>query len=89
VVSGAVTEFTSTGTGYVKFAGTNGVVIPSGNGSLDRPLTTEIGMTRFNTTGQLVEVFDGVTWTSVAGASGGVTTIEANSLGIASALIFG
>jgi len=89
VATNAVTEFTSTGTGYVKFAGTNGVVIPSGNGSLDRPLTTEIGMTRFNTTGQLVEVFDGVTWTSVAGASGGVTTIEANSLGIASALIFG
>jgi hypothetical protein len=89
VATNAVTEFTSTGTGYVKFAGTNGVVIPSGNGSLDRPLTTEIGMTRFNTTGQLVEVFDGVTWSSVAGASGGVTTIEANGLGIASALIFG
>ena len=89
VVTDAVTEFTSTGTGYVKFAGTNGVVIPSGDGALDRPLTTEIGMTRFNTTGQLVEVFDGVSWTSVAGASGGVTTLEATSIGITAALIFG
>lgn len=89
VATNAVTEFTSTGTGYVKFAGTNGVVIPSGNGSVDRPLTTEIGMTRFNTTGQLVEVYDGVSWTSVAGASGGVTTLEATSLGIESTLIFG
>ena len=89
VVTDAVTEFTSTGTGYVKFAGTNGVVIPSGDGALDRPLTTELGMTRFNTTGQLVEVFDGVSWTSVAGASGGVTTLEATSIGITAALIFG
>jgi hypothetical protein len=89
VATDAITEFTSTGTGYVKFAGTNGVVIPSGDGALDRPLATEIGMTRFNTTGQLVEVFDGVSWTSVAGASGGVTTLEATSIGITSALIFG
>lgn len=89
VATNAVTEFTSTGTGYVKFAGTNGVVIPSGNGVLDRPLTTELGMTRFNTDGNLVEVFNGVIWTSVAGSSGGVTTDEATGIAIASALIFG
>ena len=89
VATNAVTEFTSTGTGYVKIAGTNGVVIPSGDGYLDRPLVPELGMTRFNTDGNLVEVFDGVTWSSVAGSSGGVTTIEANGLGIAAALIFG
>ena len=89
ISTNAVTSFSSTGTGYVKFAGTNGVVIPSGDDALDRPLATELGMTRFNTTGQLVEVFDGVSWTSVAGASGGVTTLEANGLGIAAALIFG
>ena len=89
ISSGAVTEFVETGTGYVKIAGTNGVVIPAGDGYLDRPLTPETGMMRFNTDAQLVEVYNGVTWGSVAGASGGVTTIEATDLGIAAALIFG
>jgi hypothetical protein len=89
IATDAVTQFTNSGTGYVKFSGTNGVVIPSGDGALDRPLTTEVGMTRFNTDGNLVEVFNGVTWTSVAGAFGGVTTAEATGIGIAAALIFG
>ena len=89
VATNAVTEFVQTGTGYVKIAGTNGVVIPSGDGYLERPLVAEVGMTRFNTDGNLVEVFNGVTWGSVAGSSGGVTSIEANGIGIASALIFG
>jgi hypothetical protein len=85
----AVTEFNETGTGYVKIAGTNGFVIPLGNGFLERPLFPEVGMTRFNTDGQLVEVYNGITWGSVAGASGGVTSVEANELGIAAALILG
>lgn len=89
VVSGAVTEFAETGAGYIKIAGTYGVVIPSGDGYLERPLVPETGMMRFNTDGQLVEVFNGVNWTSVAGASGGVTTSEATELGITTALIFG
>ena len=89
ISSGAITEFVETGTGYVKIAGTNGVVIPAGDGYLDRPLVPETGMMRFNTDAQLVEVYNGVTWGSVAGASGGVTTLEASDIGISSALIFG
>ena len=89
VVADAVTEFTETGAGYVKIAGVNGVVIPSGDTLHDRPLVPEIGMMRFNTDGLLVEVFNGVTWTSVAGSSGGVTAVEATELGIAAALILG
>jgi len=89
ISNNAVTEFTETGTGFVRIAGTNGVVIPSGDGFLERPLNPEIGMTRFNTDGQLVEVYNGTTWGSVAGASGGVTSVEANELGIAAALILG
>lgn len=89
ISNNAVTEFNETGSGYVKIAGTNGFVIPSGNGFLERPLSPEVGMTRFNTDGQLVEVYNGVTWGSVAGASGGVTSVEANELGIAAALILG
>lgn len=88
-VSGAITEFSETGTGYVRIAGTNGVVIPSGDTLNDRPAVPEIGMIRFNTYENLVEVFNGVTWSSVAGASGGVTSLEATDLGIAAALILG
>ena len=88
-LSGAITEFLETGTGFVRIAGTNGVVIPSGNSLTDRPLVPETGMMRFNTDGQLVEVFNGVSWASVAGASGGVTSVEATNLGIAATLIFG
>jgi len=89
IVAGAVTEFSETGAGYVKISGVNGVVIPSGDTLNDRPLVPEVGMMRFNTDGNLVEVYNGVTWTSVAGSSGGVTTAEANEIGITSALIFG
>jgi hypothetical protein len=88
-VTGAVTEFLQTGDGYVKIAGTNGVVIPSGDTANDRPLVPEVGMMRFNTADQLVEVYNGITWTSVAGTSGGITISEAEDLGIVSALLFG
>ena len=90
-VAGAVTEFVQGVDGFVRIPGTNGVVIPSGDTLTQRPTGTnaERGMMRFNTDGQLVEVYNGVSWSSVAGASGGVTTAEATELGIASALIFG
>jgi len=89
VVSNAVTEFVETGTGYVRVAGTNGIVIPSGDSLTQRPAVPEVGMMRFNTDEKLVEVFNGVSWTSVAGNSGGVTTVEATDLGVTAALIFG
>ena len=86
--SGAVTTFQSTGTGYYYISGTNAVVIPSGaNG--DRPGSPVTGMVRFNTDLTLVEVFDGVSWTSVAGAGGGITLAQAEDIALAQALIFG
>ena len=88
VASGAITEFVETGTGYVKVAGTNGFVIPSGM-TTERPGNLEVGMTRFNTTLKLVEVWNGVSWTSVAGESSGVTTAEASDLGVLAALLLG
>jgi hypothetical protein len=87
-VSGAVTEFTATGSGYVKITGTNGVVIPSGNlGNL--PAAPAIGMVRFNTFYGYVEVYDGVVWVNSAGATSGVTLAQAQDIGIVSALLFG
>lgn len=87
-VSGAVTEFLATGTGYVKITGTNGVVIPSGNlGNL--PAAPVVGMVRFNTFYGYVEVYDGVVWVNSAGATSGVTLAQAQDIGIVSALLFG
>ena len=87
--AGAVTEFLQTGSGYVKIAGTNGVVIPAGDTEFDRPVVPERGMIRYNTVLQLVEIYTGVTWTSVAGTSSGISEAQATDIGILTALLFG
>ena len=89
-VSNAVTTFTQTGSGYVQFAGTNGVVIPSGNSTTQRPpsLYTQLGMIRYNTDSQYVEVYNGSSWGSVAG-TGGVSSSQAQDIGVQSALMLG
>ncbi len=89
VTSGGVTNFVQTAGGYVRVAGTGGMVIPAGDSLNDRPGIVETGMIRFNTVLDLVEVYNGVTWTSVAGTSGGVTAAEATDIGIVTALLFG
>ena len=88
VVSGAITEFTDTGTGYVKISGTYGVVIPSG-ADATRPGTTEAGMIRFNTQQELVEVYNGSSWTGVSGVGGGINFNEATNIAIEYVLTFG
>lgn len=88
IVSGGITEFAETGTGYVKISGTNGVVIPTGTDA-ERPGNAIAGMVRFNTTQQLVEVYNGTVWTSVAGTSSGVTFNEAQEIGIGIVLTLG
>jgi hypothetical protein len=88
--SGGITEFAETGTGYVKFAGTNGIVIPVGTvGARPTSLYTEQGMIRYNTELNLVEMWTGVAWFSVAGSSAGVTSDVATDIGIATTIIFG
>ena len=46
-------------------------------------------MIRFNTELQLVEVFNGTAWTSVAGTSSGVTFNDATQIGIEVVLTLG
>ena len=89
-VSNAVTQFVESGTGYIKIAGTYGVVLPFGDVA-SRPtlLHTEIGMTRFNTELQYVEVFNGSSWTIVSGNSSGVSFNDATDIGIQAALMIG
>jgi hypothetical protein len=88
--TGAVSNFASTGSGYYKFAGTYGVVIPTGTNTSRPSLTSdETGMIRYNTDIQAVEVYTGVTWASVAGTVGGISINQANDVGIATVLTFG
>lgn len=86
--SGAVTEFKSTGLGYYRIVGTNAFVIPTGLSS-ERPGTPIIGMMRYNTDLGLVEVWNGLSWGSVAGTGAGITAATAQDIAISSALIFG
>jgi cytoskeletal protein CcmA (bactofilin family) len=86
-VSDAVTVFENTGNGYVKFDGTQGVVIPVGDNTT-RPTGVQ-GMIRFNTADSRVELYDGTSWVSVAGASGGISFAQAEEIAIEKVLIFG
>jgi hypothetical protein len=88
IVSGAVTQFVETTTGYVKISGTNGMVIPVGTTG-NYPNVAEAGMIRYNTTLQYVEIYNGNSWDTVAGQSGGVSYNNATSISITNALLFG
>ena len=75
--------------GYVKIAGANGVVIPSGT-NFDLPASPQAGMIRYNTYYQYVEVYDAsLGWINSAGTSAGISLLQATDLGIVSALLFG
>ena len=86
----ALTELT--GSGYVKFAGTYGVVIPVGNTTNYPSLQLATpGMIRYNNdpTYSYVEIFNGTNWGSVAGAAAGVTTTQAKDIALGIILALG
>lgn len=74
----AITTFVNQGTGFVRFAGTTAVTLPVGSttGVGGRPTVFEIGMTRFNTTLDRVEIYSGNPtagdngWIPVSGVAG-------------------
>jgi hypothetical protein len=86
----ASTAMTGVGAGYFKITGTYGVVLPSGT-TINRPQLayTELGMIRFNSDLQLVEVYTGLLWTSIAGTGAGVTSAIAQDIGVQTALALG
>jgi hypothetical protein len=89
LVSGAVSQIAQTGTGYVKIQGTNGFVPPRGNDA-ERPTAYAVlGMTRYNTNSKALEIWDGLTWASPAGASGAVSETSANDISAAFAIALG
>jgi hypothetical protein len=59
----SVMTFDTTPTGYFKFGGSNGLVIPSGD-SLQRPISPDVGTVRYNSTLNYVEVYANVANTS-------------------------
>jgi hypothetical protein len=86
-VSGSNTILQTTGTGYFEFTDPFGVVLPVGDNSNRPPGVT--GMIRFNTADKRVELYDGTTWVSVAGASSGISFAQAEDIAIEKVLIFG
>ena len=84
----AVTEINVTGDGYIRIPGTNGMVLPSG-GSASRPSSVELGLMRYNTDLQYVEIWDGLAWVSTAGSAAGITAATAQDIAVAGALMLG
>ena len=93
ISSGAVSEFVQTGAGYFKILGTNGVVMPLGT-SLEQPSPgiygiLPVGLTRYNTDNKALEIWDGLSWASPAGATGAVSQLEAVDIAAEMALTLG
>jgi hypothetical protein len=89
ISNNAISQLISTGTGYFKIDGTNGVVLPRGTNAQRPTAYAVIGMTRYNTDSRALEVWDGFTWASPAGSSGAVTLTQAEDTAVAFALTLG
>jgi len=85
----AISQLLSTGTGYFKIAGSNGIVLPRGTNA-ERPTAYAVlGMTRYNTELRALEIWDGFSWASPAGSSGSVTLTQAEDAAASFALTLG
>jgi len=65
----------STGTGYIKFSGSNGLVLPKGDDTERRALP-ELGETRYNDARGYVEIYQGLQWVALNGGSNAATEEE-------------
>jgi hypothetical protein len=89
VSTNAITQLAQTGTGYFKIEGTNGFVPPRGDDASRPTAYAVIGMTRYNINSKALELWDGLTWASPAGASGAVSEILANDISAGFAIALG
>lgn len=85
-----ILNFEQTGSGYFKIEGTGGFVVPVGD-NVQRPAAAyrETGMLRYNTEQRYLEIWDGFSWVSVAGATGSISVTAAEDLAIEYALTLG
>ena len=67
------------GEGYVKFDSTTGLVIPWGN-TTSRPPSPEVGDTRWNTSDEQLETWNGTEWQRSAGTGEDVGIADVNEL---------
>ena len=81
-------QFASTGAGYLRFMGTNAVLIPAGDDTT-RPGSPELGDTRWNTDQQYLECFDGSVYVIATGGGEEVTEELMEELGNVYSLILG
>jgi hypothetical protein len=89
VVNNAISQIVQSGTGYFKIQGTNGFVPPIGSDGQRPTAYAVVGMTRYNTNSKALEVWDGISWASPAGASGAVSEIQANDISAGFAIALG
>ena len=87
VVADSNMVFETSGEGYYEFVDPYGIVLPVGDNTT-RPSGVQ-GMIRYNTDDSRVELYDGTSWVSVAGASGGISFADAENIAIEKVLIFG
>ena len=83
-----VFSISSTGIGYVRFIGTNGVVIPAGS-TPQRPLAPEIGDTRWNTDIGRLECWDGSVYVVATGPGATIGEVEMTDLQFVYAVMLG
>ena len=67
------------GQGYIKFDSTTGLVIPWGN-TISRPPSPELGDTRWNTSDDQLETWNGTEWQRSAGTGEDVDANTINEL---------
>jgi len=78
----------TTGIGYYRFAGDNGIVLPVGT-TAQRPVSPEVGDTRWNTSLGYVECFDGNVYVVSIGPGDQLTQADAEELNTVYSLILG
>jgi hypothetical protein len=81
-------QIAHTGQGYLKFDTTLGIVVPTGS-DVDRPLTPEIGDTRWNVERDYLEIYTASGWQRAAGSGEIVTEATMNELLDLYTLVFG
>jgi cytoskeletal protein CcmA (bactofilin family) len=89
ISTNSISVIQQSGIGYLSIVGTNGFVVPLGSTG-QRPTTYAVeGMTRYNTDTRALEVWNGFTWASPAGALGAVSESLANDIAAAFAIALG
>ena len=85
-----VLNFQQEGTGYFKIEGSTGFIVPVGS-NVQRPAAAyrETGMVRYNTEQRYLEIWDGFSWVSVAGATGSISFAAAEDLAVEYVLTLG